>query len=86
MGQPRMDNSETLETFGKQDTGQRQTKRKNTIQKTNKMSNIDPTKPGGEPKCSHRDVGGMIKPDGEPKCSCRDVEGMIKPGGEPKCS
>jgi hypothetical protein len=42
-------------------------------------------KPGGEPTCSCRDVGGMIKPGGEPKASCRDVGGMIKPGGEPKC-
>jgi hypothetical protein len=39
-----MDNPETLATLGSQDTGQRQTKQKNTTQKTKKMSNTDTTK------------------------------------------
>jgi hypothetical protein len=34
-------------TLSTQDTGRRQTKQKNTTQKTKKMSNIDPTKNGG---------------------------------------
>ena len=34
----------TLATPGTQDTGQRQTKQKNTTQKDNKMCNTDPTK------------------------------------------
>jgi hypothetical protein len=36
-----------LATLGTQGTGRRQTKQKNTTQKTKKMSNIDPTKNGG---------------------------------------
>jgi len=40
-------NTETLATFGTQDTGQRQTKPKNTTQKTKAMSNTDPTKNQG---------------------------------------
>ena len=44
-----MDNPETLATLGSQDTGQRQTKQKNTTQKTKKMSNTDTTKTSGEP-------------------------------------
>jgi len=39
-----MDNAEKLSTLDSQDTGQRQTKQKNTIQKTKKMSNTDPIK------------------------------------------
>jgi len=39
-----MDNPEKLATLGKQDTRWRQTKQKNTPQKTKKMSNMEPTK------------------------------------------
>ena len=34
-------------TLGTQETGQRQTKHKNTTQKTKKMTNMDPTKNHG---------------------------------------
>ena len=37
-GQLRMDNPETLATLVTQDTGQKQTKHKNTTQKTKKIS------------------------------------------------
>ena len=43
----RMDNPEILATLGTQDTRRRQTKTKNTTQKTKKMSNTDPTKNRG---------------------------------------
>ena len=43
-GQSRMDNLERLTTLGTQDTGRRQTKHKNTTQKTKEMSNTDFTK------------------------------------------
>jgi len=46
-----MDNPETLTTLGSQDTGRRQTKEKNTTQKTKKMSNTDPPTNGDEPMC-----------------------------------
>jgi len=36
--QSRMDNPETMETLGTQDTGRRQTKHKNATQKTKRMS------------------------------------------------
>ena len=44
-----MDNRETLATLGKQETGQRQNKTKNTTQdrKLKNMSNTDPTKKPG---------------------------------------
>ena len=47
MGQSRMDNPEKLASLGTQNLGQRQTKQKNTTQKTKKMSNTDPTKNQG---------------------------------------
>jgi len=42
-----MDNPETLATLGTQDTGRRQIKQKNTRQKIQKVSNMDPTKNWG---------------------------------------
>jgi len=40
MGQPGMDNHDTLATLGTQDTGRKQTKQKHhTTQKTKKISN-----------------------------------------------
>jgi hypothetical protein len=39
-----MDNPDTLATLDTQDIGRRQTKHKNTTQKTKKMSNTYPTK------------------------------------------
>ena len=49
-----MDNPETLATLDTQDTGRRQTKHKDTTQKTKKMSNKNSTKNWGEPRCSKR--------------------------------
>ena len=45
-GQSRMDNPEKLATLGKQDTGRRKKKRNKKTQKTKKMSNTAPLKPG----------------------------------------
>ena len=42
-----MDNLETLATWSTQDTERRQTKEKNTTQKTKKISNTDLTKNSG---------------------------------------
>jgi len=39
-----MDNPERLAKLGTQDTGRRQTKHKDTTQKTKNISNTDPTK------------------------------------------
>jgi len=45
-----MDNTETQETFGKQDTGRRPTNTNKTKNTTKKMSNTDSTKtPGVNP-------------------------------------
>ena len=48
--QSRMDNLETTDILSTQDTGRRHTQHKNTIQKTKKMSNTDPTRNQG---CTH---------------------------------
>ena len=48
------DNPDTLATLDTQDTGRRQTKHKNTAQKTKTMSNTDLTKTGSELRCSQR--------------------------------
>ena len=44
MGKSRMDNSETSASSGMPDTERRQTKQKNTTQKTRKVGNTDHTK------------------------------------------
>jgi len=42
-----MDNPEPMATSGRQDTGRKQTKHKNTTQKTKEMSNTKATKKAG---------------------------------------
>jgi hypothetical protein len=57
-GQSRMGNPELLATLGTQNTGLRQTKHKNTIQKT-KDDQHGPY-PGDEPRCSRRESSSCI--------------------------